>query len=97
MCPKSHKILMSDLEIPIRELHARTGHYVRKAATKGRIVVTHRGEAMAELRSLTGEAAHADGVTWENRVILPVFLDLINEPVGGTESILAVAEVRERC
>ncbi|MCC5805445.1 MAG: type II toxin-antitoxin system prevent-host-death family antitoxin [Opitutales bacterium] len=41
---------MSDLEIPSRELHARTGHYVRKAAAEGRILVTHRGQPMAELR-----------------------------------------------
>ncbi|MCC5805440.1 MAG: type II toxin-antitoxin system prevent-host-death family antitoxin [Opitutales bacterium] len=51
---------MSDLEIPIRELHARTGHYVRKAAAQGRILVTHRGQPMAELRPLSGEAGPAE-------------------------------------
>ncbi|MCC5805446.1 MAG: type II toxin-antitoxin system prevent-host-death family antitoxin [Opitutales bacterium] len=87
---------MSDLEIPIRELHARTGHYVRKAAAQGRILVTHRGQPMAELRPLSGEAGPAEGATWKDREILPAFAAVMNEPVGGTDSTLAVAEDRER-
>jgi prevent-host-death family protein len=87
---------LNQLEIPIRELHARTGHYVRKAAAQGRILVTHRGQPMAELRPLSGEEARSEGLTWKNREILPAFAAIIDEPVGGTDSSLAVAEDRER-
>lgn len=87
---------MSELEIPIRELHARTGHYVRKAANEGRILVTHRGQPMAELRPLSGETARTDGATWKDREILEAFSEVMNEPIGGTDSVLAVSEDRER-
>jgi len=43
-----HKLDRKGIEIPVRELHARTGHYVRKAARQ-RIVITDRGKRVAEL------------------------------------------------
>jgi prevent-host-death family protein len=87
---------MGKIIIPIRELYARTGHYIRKAAAQGRFLVTHRGQPMAELLPLSGEEARSEGATWKDREILPAFAALMNEPVGGTESSLAVAEDRER-
>jgi antitoxin (DNA-binding transcriptional repressor) of toxin-antitoxin stability system len=39
------------LQISIRELHARTGHYVRKAAGQ-RVIVTANGKPAAELSAL---------------------------------------------
>jgi prevent-host-death family protein len=85
---------MSDLEIPIRELHARTGHYVRKASERGRILVTHRGKPMAELRPLA--KASSDTTTWKDREILPAFAAIMDQPVGGTESGAAITDDRER-
>jgi prevent-host-death family protein len=35
--------------ITIRELHLRTGHWVRHAATKGSVVITDRGHRVAAL------------------------------------------------
>ncbi|MEI6344355.1 MAG: type II toxin-antitoxin system prevent-host-death family antitoxin [Verrucomicrobiota bacterium] len=40
---------MITIEIPVRELHARTGHYVRKAASNVEVVVTERGVPSARL------------------------------------------------
>jgi len=40
---------MITIEIPVRELHARTGHYVRKAASHVEVVVTERGVPAARL------------------------------------------------
>lgn len=40
---------MTTIQIPIRELHARTGHFVRLAATKGEIIVTENGKPTARL------------------------------------------------
>ncbi len=87
---------MSQLEIPIRELHARTGYYVKQAAAKGRILVTHRGRPMAELRSLKSEGGKGAGMTWQERELLPEFAALMNEPVAGTDSTLSVSEDRDR-
>jgi antitoxin (DNA-binding transcriptional repressor) of toxin-antitoxin stability system len=42
------------LQISIRELHARTGHYVRKAARQ-RVVVMDNGKPTAELTALKKE------------------------------------------
>ena len=46
---------MSDIEtkVGIRELKARLSHYVRLVREGGRVVVTDRGEEVAELRALT--------------------------------------------
>lgn len=50
---------MKTIEIPIRELHARTGHFVRWAAKQGEIIVTERGKPAARLSPLTPAAQHA--------------------------------------
>ncbi len=46
---------MPDIEtkVGIRELKARLSHYVRLVREGGRVVVTDRGEEVAELRALT--------------------------------------------
>ncbi len=43
--------MKAPLQISIRELHARTGHYVRKAARQ-RVVVMDNGKPAAELTAL---------------------------------------------
>jgi prevent-host-death family protein len=44
--------MKAPLQVSIRELHARTGHYVRKAATQ-KVIVTANGKPAAELTTLT--------------------------------------------
>jgi antitoxin (DNA-binding transcriptional repressor) of toxin-antitoxin stability system len=39
----------STIQVSVRELHARTGHYVRKAAARQRVIVTDNGVPVAEL------------------------------------------------
>ena len=41
--------MASTIQVSVRELHARTGHYVRKAAARQRVIVTDNGEPVAEL------------------------------------------------
>jgi len=43
---------MTTIQIPIRELHAHTGHFVRLAARRKEIIVTVRGKPAARLPSL---------------------------------------------
>lgn len=52
MCLMSHITPMKTLEVPIRELHARTGHFVRLAARQTEIIVTERGKPTARLSPL---------------------------------------------
>lgn len=85
-------------KISIRELHRRTGHYVRRAG-KGSIVVTDRGQPVAEIRNLQEPAAgpsgsgvaEAPGTYWANRKLLPGFQKLVQSgalrPKPGQKSI----------
>ncbi|MGF1450338.1 MAG: hypothetical protein ACFB20_13100 [Opitutales bacterium] len=66
---------MSEVEqrVSLRELHSRTGHYVRQAR-QHRIVVTDNGEPIAEIRSLTGGGE--DAPYFANRKLLPKYKKL---------------------
>jgi len=66
--------------VSMRELHNRTGHIVRKAAAQGKIVVTERGEPVAELHPY-----HQDDPAerWKRRRILPEYARIMNQPIGG--------------
>ncbi len=55
----SHIFGMATIEIPIRELHARTGHFVRLAARNTEVIVTERGKPAARLSSLSAGPDHA--------------------------------------
>lgn len=67
------------LRVSIRDLHARTGHFVRKAAEMP-IVVTDRGKAVAELKAIepVGESVmKEDGKTdWDSRDKVPGYQEL---------------------
>ena len=41
--------MISPIKVSVRELHARTGHYIRKAAGRQRVIVTDHGKPIAEL------------------------------------------------
>jgi antitoxin (DNA-binding transcriptional repressor) of toxin-antitoxin stability system len=58
---------MTTIEIPIRELHARTGHFVRLAARQNEIIVTERGKPAARLSALVSGEVQAPTVTLAER------------------------------
>ena len=88
---------MTTIEIPIRELHARTGHFVRKAAADMRVIITDNGKPVAQLQPLSAPAAEGTGrPTWKKRVLLPGFAAVMNQPVGGTDSTTIISEDRDR-
>ena len=65
---------MITIEIPVRELHARTGHYVRKAASNVEIVVTERGVPAARLTPLNPISGKGQAATIsERRKLLPEY------------------------
>lgn len=87
---------MNQSRIPIRELHARTGQHVRRAASGGRIVVTERGVPVAELRALPEGIRNGRNSSFGARPLQPAFAAICDEPVGGTDSTKAVTEDRDR-
>jgi prevent-host-death family protein len=62
-----HICIMNTIEIPIRELHARTGHFVRMAARQNEIIVTERGKPAARLSALISSEAHSPTATLAER------------------------------
>ncbi len=43
---------MTTIQIPIRELHARTGHYVRLASRETEVIITENGKPSARITPL---------------------------------------------
>ena len=76
------------IQISVRELHARTGHYVRKAATKQRVIVTDHGKPIAELTPLAETSAKP---YFARRVLSPGFKKMADagafRPKPGTRDI----------
>jgi len=87
---------MTTIEIPIRELHARTGHFVRKAAANIRVVITDNGKPVAQMQPLSADAgSQSKRPRWKNRALLPGYAALMNTPVPG-DSTAAISEDRDR-
>jgi prevent-host-death family protein len=88
---------MNAIQIPIRELHARTGHFVRKASGNMRVIITDNGKPIAQLQPL---GVDTDGKPrrpkWKDRVLLPGYAAIMNTPVGGTDSTQMISEDRDR-
>jgi prevent-host-death family protein len=80
--------------ISIRELHERTGEWVRKVRNHGEIVVTDRGEPIARI---VAQSPPSRTPYFARRKFLPAFakLEAANKFCGGTDSTLAISEDRE--
>ncbi len=76
--------------ISIRELHTRTGHYVRRAATEP-ITVTDRGATVAILQP----APAPTRVTFAQRRLRPGFIKLQSKPLLGVDSGQMISEDRD--
>lgn len=88
---------MTAIQIPIRELHARTGHFVRKAASNMRVIITDNGKPIAQLQPLgADEGDQPKRRKWKDRVLLPGNAAILNTPIGGTDSTRIVSEDRDR-
>jgi len=76
--------------ISIRELHLRTGDWIRRTLAEGRIVVTDRGRPVA---SLIPYELEETGTKFGSRRLLPEFAALAS--VAG-DSTVEVSEDRDR-
>jgi prevent-host-death family protein len=78
--------------ISIRELHERTGAWVRKAAKVGSITVTERGRPVARLEAVEGPGRQNPFLA---RKLRPGYKRLMGKLSGGTDSVTLVSEDRE--
>jgi prevent-host-death family protein len=78
--------------ISIRELHERTGAWVRKAAEVGSITVTERGRPVVRLEAVEGRGRKNPFLA---RKLRPGYKRLMGKLGGGTDSVTIVAQDRE--
>jgi prevent-host-death family protein len=80
--------------ISIRELHEKTGQWVRRVRQHGEILVTDRGEAVARL---TPEGPRKAVPYFARRVLSPAFRKLAasGRLSGGMDSTATISEDRE--
>lgn len=88
---------MNTIEIPIRELHARTGHFVRKASENMRVIITDNGKPIAQINpiSIDGDSK-SKPLKWQNRRLVPGYAEFMNRRSGGTDSTQIISEDRDR-
>jgi len=77
--------------VSIRELHEKTGEWVRLAEAHEQIIITDRGRPVASLTPFRQPAKHN---RFHARKILPAFANLRGKLSGGTESGVLVSEDR---
>ena len=80
--------------ISIRELHERTGEWVRKAVRHEQIIVTDHGEPVAALSPYTAPASQEN--KFKNRRLLPGYARLMGKLSGGTDSTQIISAGRDR-
>jgi prevent-host-death family protein len=78
--------------VSIRELHTRTGHYVRAAARQP-IAVTERGITIARL---VPAADSPSTPRFKDRALRPGFKRLLARPHRGTDSGKLISDDRDR-
>ena len=78
--------------ISIRELHERTGEYVRRVAAVGEIHVTDHGRTVAKL---VPEEDQPEVPYFARRRLSPRFRAAMHRLKGGTDSTVLISEDRE--
>ena len=77
--------------ISIRELHERTGVWVRKAAELGSITVTERGRPIARLEAVVGSRRPNP---FAARKLRPGYRRLMGKLTKGPDTVIVVSEDR---
>ena len=80
-------------EISIRELHRRTGAWVRNARKYGEILVRDRNTPVAKLVPVSGEPPENVFTHWKP---LKKFAKALDRPVGGTPAEDIIGQDRNR-
>ena len=80
-------------KVSIRELHEKTGEYVRKVAEVGEIYVTDRGKTVAKI---VPQEEKAEVPYFARRKLSPQFKAIMHKLQGGTDSTIIISEDRDR-
>ncbi|MFN2376377.1 MAG: type II toxin-antitoxin system Phd/YefM family antitoxin [Candidatus Binatia bacterium] len=78
--------------ISIKELHDRTGHWLRRVKGEGEVVVTERGTPLVRILAAAGPAA---GNPFSNRKLLRGVAKLLQRPLDGQDSAAIISEMRD--
>ncbi len=79
--------------VSIRQLHEKTGQWVRLAKMHEQIIITERGRPVAALAPVR---TPAKGNRFEARKLLPAYKKLRGKLSGGTDSGTILSEERDR-
>lgn len=79
--------------ISLRELHEKTGDWVRRSAKLGPITVTDRGKPIARIEPVEAAAAVNPFAV---RTLRPGYARLVGKLKGGLDSTEAIAADRDR-
>jgi prevent-host-death family protein len=80
-------------EVSIRELHQRTGVWIRRAVELGSITVTDRGRPIARIQAIGDDRPANPFLT---RKVRPGYRRLMGKLTRGTDSGTMVSEDRDR-
>lgn len=78
--------------ISIKELHGRTGHWLRRVGEEGELIVTDRGRPIARLLPAL-EPAKTN--PFLRRRLMPGVARLLERPIGGPSSSEIISEGRD--
>ncbi len=78
--------------ISIKELHGRTGHWLRRVSEEGEVIVTERGHPIARLLPAI-ETPKTN--PFLRRRLMPGVARLIERPLGGPSSTEIVSDGRD--
>lgn len=78
--------------ISIKELHGRTGHWLRRVSEEGELIVTDRGRPIARLLPAL-EPAKTN--PFLRRRLMPGVARLMERPIGGPSSSEIISDGRD--
>lgn len=78
--------------ISIKELHDKTGHWLRRVKAEGELIVTERGNPVARMLPPTQESA---GNPFANRKLLRGVSRLMQRPMSGPDSARIISAMRD--
>jgi prevent-host-death family protein len=78
--------------ISVKELHDKTGEWLRRVRKEGEVVVTDRGTPVARMLPPARAAA---GNAFSRRKLLRGVAQLIERPIGGQDSSAIISAMRD--
>jgi prevent-host-death family protein len=78
--------------ISIKELHDKTGHWLRRVKSEGEVIVTERGNPIARVLPPTRRAKRNP---LAKRRLLRGMRSLMNRRIGGPDSAVIVSDMRD--